>query len=234
MVKADRYTFAWVLSSGHRQTDLGFLFLRSRVNIRCRARRSKLSESYDKLKYRSMTVNLYLKHPIPIFVDCHACVYWNNVCVCNHKKQIPAIIESFKLLFSNHCYQYWNSLGPSDACMRRQPRPSLFQIMACCLFSARPLSVPMLAYHRLDLWEQTLVKFYYSAYNIVMLHKTYKYKILLSENTPIWDSYYLEYITGNDSGQLRETGSCWIHMAYANKAFQSVIPSQITGNSTKG
>ena len=108
MVKADLYTFAWVLSSGHRQTDLFFLFLWSWVNIRCQARRSKLPKSYDKLKYRSMTVNLNLKHPIPIFVDCHACVYWNNVCGCNHKKHIPAIIEPFKLLFLSGVPDYFD------------------------------------------------------------------------------------------------------------------------------
>ena len=43
--------------------------------------------------------------------------------------------------------------------MRRQPRISLVQIMACRLFGAKPLSEPMLDYCQLEPWEQTLVKF---------------------------------------------------------------------------
>ena len=45
-----------------------------------------------------------------------------------------------------------NSLRPSDAYMRRLPRPSLTQIMACRLVGAKPLSEAMLCmlmvYHR--------------------------------------------------------------------------------------
>ena len=40
----------------------------------------------------------------------------------------------------------FNSLRPSDAYMRHQPRPSLVQIMACCLIVAKPLPEPMLVY----------------------------------------------------------------------------------------
>ena len=51
------------------------------------------------------------------------------------------------------------SLRPTDANMRLQPRPPLLHIMACCLFGAKPLYQPMLAYCQLDPWEQTSVKF---------------------------------------------------------------------------
>ena len=40
--------------------------------------------------------------------------------------------------------QWVNSLRPSNAYMRRQPRPSFVQVTACRLFGAKPLSEPML------------------------------------------------------------------------------------------
>ena len=45
-----------------------------------------------------------------------------------------------------------------------QTRPSMVQIMAWHLFSAKPLFEPMLAYCRLDPWQQISVK-YQSKYN---------------------------------------------------------------------
>ena len=42
-----------------------------------------------------------------------------------------------------------NSLRSSDAYMRQWNRPSLVQIMACCLLGAKPLSEPMLVYCQL-------------------------------------------------------------------------------------
>ena len=56
--------------------------------------------------------------------------------------------------------QWVNSLRPSDAYMRHQPRPSLVQMMACHLIGAKPLSEPMLYYCQLDPQEQTSVKLY--------------------------------------------------------------------------
>ena len=47
-----------------------------------------------------------------------------------------------------------NSSPPSAAYMRRWTGPSLVQVMACRLFSAKPLPEPMLAYCQLDSWEQ--------------------------------------------------------------------------------
>ena len=43
-------------------------------------------------------------------------------------------------------HSLFNSLRPNDAYMHQENRPSLLQIMACCLFGAKPLSVPMLEY----------------------------------------------------------------------------------------
>ena len=53
-----------------------------------------------------------------------------------------------------------NSLKPGDVSVRRRPRASMVEIMACRLFGAKPLSEPMLEYCQLDPWEQTSVKFY--------------------------------------------------------------------------
>ena len=52
-----------------------------------------------------------------------------------------------------------NSSPPSAANMRQWIVSALVQIMACCLFGAKPLSKPMLGYCQLDLKEQTSVKF---------------------------------------------------------------------------
>ena len=53
-----------------------------------------------------------------------------------------------------------NSLRLSDVYLRHQISPSLAEIMACHLFSTKPLSAPVLYYCQLDSWEQTSVKLY--------------------------------------------------------------------------
>ena len=62
------------------------------------------------------------------------------------------------------CYKLWvdmtqwmsfNSSLPSAAYMRQRIGQTLVQIMACRLFSAKPLSKPMLGYCQLDPREQT-------------------------------------------------------------------------------
>ena len=58
------------------------------------------------------------------------------------------ILQALGIL--NTCVIPINSLRPSDLYMHRQPRPSLFQIMASRLFSAKPLSEPMLVYCWMD------------------------------------------------------------------------------------
>ena len=52
-----------------------------------------------------------------------------------------------------------NSYPPSAAHMRQWPRSTLVQVMACRLFSTKPLPEPMLAFCLLDPYEQTSVKF---------------------------------------------------------------------------
>ena len=52
-----------------------------------------------------------------------------------------------------------NSMRSSEAYIRRQPKPSLVQIMPCRLVGAKALSEPMLPHCQLDSWEQTSVKF---------------------------------------------------------------------------
>ena len=54
-----------------------------------------------------------------------------------------------------------NSMWPTDACtcMQWWNRPSLVRIMACRLFGTKPLSVSMVAYCKLELWQQIAVKF---------------------------------------------------------------------------
>ena len=51
-----------------------------------------------------------------------------------------------------------NSSPPSAAYMHQWTRSALVQVMACHLFGAKPLPEPMLAYWRLDFWEQISVK----------------------------------------------------------------------------
>ena len=51
-----------------------------------------------------------------------------------------------------------NSSPPSAAYMRHWTYSPLVQIMACRLFSAKPLSKPMLGYCQLDPWEQIMIK----------------------------------------------------------------------------
>ena len=51
------------------------------------------------------------------------------------------------------------SSTPSAAYMRQWTRSALVQIMECRLFSAKPLSKPLLGYCQLDAEQQTSVKF---------------------------------------------------------------------------
>ena len=51
-----------------------------------------------------------------------------------------------------------NSLRPGHAYMRQWNMPSLVQIMACRLLSAKPLSEPMMVYRKLEPQEQNSVK----------------------------------------------------------------------------
>ena len=75
-----------------------------------------------------------------------------------------------------------NSLRPCDAYMRWQPRPSLVQVMACCLFGTKPLSEPMLAHCQLDHLERTSVKFYQNS-NIFI--QEYAFENVVCKNADI-------------------------------------------------
>ena len=59
----------------------------------------------------------------------------------------------------------FNSSPPSAAYMRQWTGSSLDQVMACRLFSAKPLPEPMLVYVQLDSWEQVSLKFEWEFYN---------------------------------------------------------------------
>ena len=73
---------------------------------------------------------------------------------------LPEYYRAFVTRFCQlHLYEVNNSLRPSDAYMRRKPRPSLIQMMACRLFGAKPLSEPMLHCCKFDIKEQTSVTF---------------------------------------------------------------------------
>ena len=65
------------------------------------------------------------------------------------------VLPCNRMLVLSICF---NSLRPNDAYIRRQPRPSSVQIMACHLFGNKPLSEPMLSFSQLDPWEQISVK----------------------------------------------------------------------------
>ena len=63
-------------------------------------------------------------------------------------------------LLNKHLRGRWiNSLSASVTYMHQYTRPSLVQIMACPLFSAKALYKPMMGYCQLDPKEQTSVKF---------------------------------------------------------------------------
>ena len=73
--------------------------------------------------------------------------------------------------------------------MHQWIKPSLIQIMACCLFGAKPLPESVLTYCQLDPGEQTSVKFW-SNYNNLHLRKlTWKY-LLQNGNHSVsaWDN----------------------------------------------
>ena len=53
----------------------------------------------------------------------------------------------------------FNLLRPSDAWLRQQTKPSLFQKIASRLSGGKPFSETMLAYCQMGPWEQTSMKF---------------------------------------------------------------------------
>ena len=67
---------------------------------------------------------------------------------------------------------YFNSLlRPREAYTHQQTRPSLVQIMACCLFSAKPLSELMLDHRFSQKWQLSVCKWNFKVYKLPLLMK---------------------------------------------------------------
>ena len=75
---------------------------------------------------------------------------------------ISTLISKFQQI-QNHTLLWWlqwiNSSAPRAAYMHQWIGSALVQIMACRLFSTKPLSKPRLVYFQLDPQEQTSEKF---------------------------------------------------------------------------
>ena len=86
-----------------------------------------------------------------------------------------------------HRSNSWNSSLPCAPYMRQRIGSASVQIMACCLFGAKPFPYPMLAYFHLDSWKQISVTFESELYHI--LSRKYIWKCL-----PNWR----HFCTGGD------------------------------------
>ena len=79
-----------------------------------------------------------------------------------HLKMLSAKWQPFypglNVLKENYLYAINSSL-PCAAYMPHGTGSALIQAMACRLLGAKPLHEPMLAYYRLDFWQQISVKF---------------------------------------------------------------------------
>ena len=78
--------------------------------------------------------------------------------------EVRTLLDFRKQTFLKSCslvleLELVNSSPPSATYMHQWTRSALFQIMACCLFGAKPLSKPMPPYCQLISWEQISVKF---------------------------------------------------------------------------
>ena len=72
------------------------------------------------------------------------------------------MLDNFLSIVPGHVRMVWtnNSSPPCAEYMRQWIGSALVQIMACCLFSANPLSKPMLGCWQLTPYKQTSVKFW--------------------------------------------------------------------------
>ena len=77
---------------------------------------------------------------------------------------------------------FFCSSPPSATYMHQWTGSALVQIMACCLFEAKPLPEPMLVYRQLDPWEQVSVKFEWEFYHF--LSRKYIWKCILPKWWP--------------------------------------------------
>ena len=60
---------------------------------------------------------------------------------------------------------------------------ALVQVVACCLFSAKPLPEPVLAYCQLDSWEQISLKFEWEFYHF------HSWKCIWNGHQPKWQPF---------------------------------------------
>ena len=89
----------------------------------------------------------------------------------NHANEKSALVQvmAWCLMATSHYLSQWllafNSSPSNAACVCQWPGAVLVQVMACCLFGAKPLPEPMLAYCQLDSWEQIAVKIEWEFYH---------------------------------------------------------------------
>ena len=75
-------------------------------------------------------------------------------------------------------YNQINSSPSGAAYMHQWTGSALVEIMASCLFGAKPLPEPMLAYCQLDSWEQISVKFESKFYHFFSRKCIWNYRLL--------------------------------------------------------
>ena len=104
---------------------------------------------YHYLNQWSLIVDCNLRYKLLWNLDKYSKIFFMN----NISGYIVCMM--LDILFRSQCV---NSLRPSDAYMRQWTNHHWFQIMACRLVGAKPLSEPLLEYCELDHWEQKSVK----------------------------------------------------------------------------
>ena len=82
--------------------------------------------------------------------------------------------------------QWVNSSSPSVAYMRQWSESALVQVMACRLFSDKPLPEPVLVYYQLDSWEQLSAKFESEFYHF------HSRKCFWNSRLPKWRPFWPE------------------------------------------
>ena len=88
-------------------------------------------------------------------------MYWS----CNNRGRlfpgVPSDCSNLNFtwnLWLLHVIQMVNSFPPRATYMHQWSGSALVQLMACCLYGAKPLPEPMLAYCQSDSWQQISVK----------------------------------------------------------------------------
>ena len=103
--------------------------------------------------------------------------------------------------------------------MRQWPGSALIHVMACRLFSAKPLPESMMAYCRLDSWEQISVKFksefyYFHSRKCIWNCRLPKWRpfcpggdeLIIHRPSPKWDELIIpDYHFGFNTKQIKTT-----------------------------